>query len=180
MQSDTPRSPDHATTALELWEAGDLAAAEKTTREALLLLPAGDSTCPHVRLQLASILAALGRPEEARKEFEVALQEELSQIDGNTNNPAIRAARFFLGEHLVRIGDSAAALETITPGLGQPGDRILRLVESDAHRALGHTDDAVKALRLALEAAETDEQREDIQMRLSEVLRPRKSAHDAG
>lgn len=171
--ADEPRPSDFAREGLELWEAGDLELAEGKYRDALSRLSAEHWGQPHVRAQLAGVLAARGHNQEAREQFEIALQEELVLANDDSSSPAVRACRYFLGEHLVRMGEPGLALSVIGPALGKSGDFILRFVEADAQHALGRSAGALAALRCALEAATTDHQRQEVQARLSRIQETR-------
>ena len=152
---------------LALWEAGDLEAAETKYREALRRVSEGDWGRPHVRAHLAGVLAARGHNQEALEQYERTLEEELAIAEGDNNSPAVRAARYFLGEHLLRMGQPGAALAAVAPMLGLPNDCSLRLVEADAHTALGDRTRGLAALERALESATTDKQRDDIRARIA-------------
>jgi tetratricopeptide (TPR) repeat protein len=174
----TDKSPasDLIREGLTLWEAGDLEAAEAKYREALGRVSEGDWGRPHVRAHLAGVLAARGHNQEALEQYERTLEEELALAEGD-NSPAVRASRYFLGEHLVRIGQPSAALTVVAPMLGLPGDFALRLVEAEAQRALGDQMRAVAALQRALESATTDKQRDEVRAR---IARMEQSPDDTG
>jgi tetratricopeptide (TPR) repeat protein len=165
-----PKALDMAKSGLQQWEDGNLAEAETMTREALGLLPPDHWAAPEVRGQLASILSAQGRHAEAKTEFQRALEDELGEGQ-NASKTALRAIRYFFGEHLVRAGDPKGALDIIRPALGQDRDVMLRLVESDAHLALGHADQALEALNHALSGAQATDVRSEIQERIAKLRR---------
>ena len=101
---------------LDLWLAGDLSGAEAKTRAALELLSADHWAVSLVRGQLAGILDAQGRREEAREQYQRTLQEELQNGNGNELDSSLVATRYFLGDLLIRIGDAAGALDVVRPG----------------------------------------------------------------
>src|SRR5262245_16700847 len=153
---------------LNLWEAGDLEAAETKYREALRRVSEGDWGRPHVRAHLAGVLAARGQHQEALEQYERTLEEELAIAEGD-HSPAVLASRYFLGEHLLRMGRPGAALTVVAPMLGLPNDCSLRLVEADARTALGDRKRAIAALERALESATTDIQRNNIRARIAGI-----------
>ena len=164
--SGQPFYPDLAREGLELWTNGNLQGAEAKYREALARISSGHAAVPHVRLQLAHVLAARGCAEEARSQFELALTEELSLAENETDL-AVRIARYFLAQHLLKLGEPQAALAAIEPAVGFSGDFALRMVESEVRQALGQHLEAMTALRFALESAKTDEQRSDVRQRIA-------------
>jgi tetratricopeptide (TPR) repeat protein len=156
---------------LDLWESGDLFGAEAKTRQALDLLPADHWAASHVRGQLAGILDALGRREEAREQYQRTLQEELKSVGGNELDSSLTATRFFLGDLLIRTGDAAAALDIVRPGIqSKPeGDAALQLVEAEALLLIGKRVEAIEAARRSLASSTTDAHRERINNRLIEL-----------
>jgi hypothetical protein len=93
------------------------------------------------------------------------LTEEL-KLAGTETDLAVRIARYFLAQHLLRLGEPQAALPAIEPALGFSGDFGWRMVESEVRKALGHVE-AMTALRFALDSAKTDEQRSDVRERIA-------------
>ena len=160
-----------ASEGLDLWESGDLSGAETKTRQALDLLPSNHWAVAHVRGQLAGILDAQGRLEEAREQYQRTLQEELEHVNGNELDSSLRPIRFFFGDLLMRMGDATAALDIVRPGIQSTpeGDGFLRLVEAEALLQLGRRVEAMEAARSSLASSRSEAQRERITERLTEL-----------
>jgi predicted negative regulator of RcsB-dependent stress response len=144
---------------------------DKNSSQALELLPTDHWAISHVRGQLAGILDALGRHAEAREQYQRALQEELKSVHGNELDPSLRATRAFLGDLLIRMGDPAAALDIVRPGIHSTpeGDASLRLVEAEALLQLGKRVEAMEAAQRSLASSRSDALRERLTNRLSEL-----------
>jgi tetratricopeptide (TPR) repeat protein len=165
---------------LDLWKSGDLVGAEAKTREALKLMPSDHWTASHVRGQLAGILDTVGRREEAREQYQRALQAELRAVNGNELDASLRPIRFLLGDLLVRMGDGAEALNIVRPGIqSKPEDTAaLQFVEAEALVLVGERDEAIQAGRRSLASSTDDAQRERIAARLRELGLPVGSSDD--
>src|SRR5258708_12591592 len=94
--------------ALELWHTGRLPEADARYREALALADRHHYRTPDIHSQYAGLLTRMRQSSEATRHFETALQLEL-QNDSNEASPAVVAARYFLAQHYLSIGDPATA-----------------------------------------------------------------------
>jgi hypothetical protein len=105
----------------DLWQRqGLLAEAAECYREALPLLDLDHYWTPTVYGEYASVLASLGRSEEARAQPEKHLEIELRQ-DPSGRSPSVVIARYFLAQHALLCGDPEGALEAVRPSAGTAG-----------------------------------------------------------
>jgi tetratricopeptide (TPR) repeat protein len=172
--SDHDRGWALANHGFDLWQQhGRLEEAAEAYREAVPLLDPTHYWTPLVHGQYASVLAALGRSEEARAQAQRHLDVELRQ-DPSGRSASVMVARYFVAEHAIHCGDPDAALNALQPCLGLAGklEGALRVVQADALTHLGRHDEAVGAARLALAATTSDHQRQSIDERLHEILGP--------
>jgi anti-sigma regulatory factor (Ser/Thr protein kinase) len=157
-----------AAEALELRQAGDLSEADGRYRAALAEADPRDFRTPDIHAGYASLLTRLNRSEEAGRQYERALQLELKN-DSDEAAPAVVAARYLLGEHYLRLGEPDSARRVIAPSLAAAQKPLAWIVEAEALFLAGNPDEARLAGDRALGLSATDEQRERIRERLSEL-----------
>lgn len=168
--ADHDRGAALAKRAFELWQQhGQLEDAAEAYQAALPLLDPDHHWAPLLHGQYASVLAALGRSEEARAQAQKHLETDLAQDPGG-HSPSV--ARYFLAEHSIRCGDPEAALRTLAPCLGVAGklEGALRVVQADALVHLGQRQQALEAAQLALAATTSETQRQNVSERLEDIL----------
>jgi tetratricopeptide (TPR) repeat protein len=123
------------------WDAGRLAEAEAGYAQAIAL--ARDSGLPAVadlHAQLAGVLDAQGRLEEAVAQSELALAAEQVQRGANDAAPSVWIARHFLADRLARNGQAQRALDVLAPSLVVlPDHWLLNLTQAEALWAAGRT-----------------------------------------
>jgi hypothetical protein len=79
-------------------------------------------------------------------------------------------ARYFLGEHYLRIGEADSARRAVAPSLKAAEKPLAWLVEAEALYLSGAIEDARAAAQRAVALAASDAQRERIAARLAELL----------
>jgi tetratricopeptide (TPR) repeat protein len=166
---DEPEHRAHEERALALWEAGELEAAAIAYDDALQSCPSPHWARGQYHTGRASVLAALGRHDEAREQLELALANAI-ETHGEGAQP-VGVARFFLGNHCVEQRAFAAALMTVMPAIAaEVGPlALLRTVQARALAGMGRGKEARVAARAAVEAAEPA-RRERIETQLAELL----------
>lgn len=158
-----------ASEGLELWESGRLPEAEARYRSALAAADPRHYRTPAIHWEYAAVLAAMHRPAEAGQHLETALKLEL-QNDANEASPAVLTARYFLGEHYLSVGESESARRVVAPSLVAAENPLGWLVEAEALFLAGAVAEARTAARRAISLALSQEQRERLRSRLSELL----------
>lgn len=156
----------HAAAGLELWQQERLVEAEAEYRAALQLAPQDDIARADYHSELAAVLEALGKDQEAEQQLRTALACAVEDDDVSTN-----VARYFLAGFLIRHGEARRAVDDITPFLiaQGPGVWLLHLAAAEAWVMLGDADAADASARCALRAAPSDDQRSDLRLRLLEI-----------
>jgi tetratricopeptide (TPR) repeat protein len=155
--------------ALQLSHTGRLPEADARYREALALADPRHYRTPDIHGQYAGLLARMRQSSEATRHFEMALQLEL-QNDADEASPPVVAARYFLGEHYLALGEPDSARRVVAPSLAAAQKPLAWIVEAEALYHSGAFSEARSAAERAVSLAGTDEQRERIRVRLSEVL----------
>lgn len=155
----------------DLWQSGKLEEAIHSYRQALTCADPDHYGTPDYRGEFAGVLAALGRDQESREQYERSLSETIRQA-GSENTNRVMVARYFLGLHLLKMHQPEAALAAVEPSLslGHQRDSHLRIVQAHALWQLSRGDEARRAARIALEAASSDEERQRIREEVKEVL----------
>jgi predicted RNA polymerase sigma factor len=110
----------------------------------------------------------MNRLTEAGRQYERALQLEL-QNESDEGHPAVVVARYFLGEHYLRMGEPDSARRVVAPSLVASQKPLAWIVEAEALLQCGGTIEARSAAERALSLAGSVEQRERIRIRLSEL-----------
>lgn len=158
-----------AADARELWHAGSLDAAEARYRASLALADPRHHRTPDLHAEYAGLLTALYRLEDAGRQYERALHLEL-QHDPDESSAPVVAARYVLGEHYLRAGDADSARRVVAPSLEAAQKPLAWIVEADALRLSGATEEARTAAERAMALAASPEQRERIRSRFADLL----------
>lgn len=163
---DHARASELAKTGFERWQSGLLDDAARCYAEAVVLADPEHYATPDYRGQYANVLSALGRDEDVLIELRQALA--LEEAQSGAGSPGASVARYFLGEHFLKMARPADALNVVTMVAGVPGQRaILALVEALAGALLGDAAGARMAAPVALTCSSSPAQRERIAARLS-------------
>jgi Tfp pilus assembly protein PilF len=158
-----------AAEAFELWQGERLAEAEQRYRDALSDADPKHYRTPDIHEQYAAVLSQMHRPTYAGKHYERALQLELQNDPDECRAPVV-IARYFLGEHYLRMGEPDSARKVVAPSLVGAHEPLAWIVEAEALFESGSTIDARKAAERALSLSGNAEQRERIRSRFSELL----------
>jgi len=154
------------------WGAGRLAEAVEGFSAAITLVR--DSGLPAVadlHAQLAGVLDALGQLAEAVAQSELALAAEQAHGGASDTGPAVKIARHFLADRLVRQGQPQRALDVLAPSrTALPDDWLLNLTQAEALFAAGRVADARAAGERSLANASSQDQRAQLAERLAQVL----------
>lgn len=172
--SDRQQASRLAKAGFDLWQEGRLEEAVERYREALTVADPGYFATPEYHGELAHVLAALGRDEESRMRYETYLDLLINRREP-PNNLELDVARYFVGQHLLKMGLSSEALTTIQPSLErphQPEDRLvpLRTIRAQALWQLGRLDEARQAAQEAVAVASSEEMRQSICEELRDML----------
>jgi tetratricopeptide (TPR) repeat protein len=158
-----------AAEALEAADRDDFERAEALYRRALQVADVSEPDTADMHGAYATVLSRLNRSFDATKEYERALFLQLRHYRKNETEPAVFVARYFLGEHYLRIGDADSARRTIAPSLEHAPTPLAWMVEAQALHLSGDAAAAVKAADQALALSDDEAQRQRIRERLSEV-----------
>jgi tetratricopeptide (TPR) repeat protein len=154
------------------WGAGRFAEAVEGYAAAIALVHDGGlPAIADLHAQLAGVLDAQGQLEEAIAQSELALAAEQAQGGANDAGPAVKIARHFLADRLVRQGQPQRALDVLAPSLtALPDDWLLNLTQAEALFAAGRVADAKVAAERALANASSDDKRAQMAERVAQVL----------
>jgi tetratricopeptide (TPR) repeat protein len=155
----------------ELWQEGRLEESVAKYREALGCADPNHYALGDYHGEFAGVLATLGRNAEAREQYELALAESLRQ-DASAYGPGASIARYFLCEHLLKMGAPAQALAVVQarPESLSKQEWALRFVEARALWELGRREESKKIAVTAVELAPTDQKRSEIREELAFIL----------
>lgn len=154
----------------DLWQSGNLEEAVHRYQEALGFADPDHYGTPDYHAEFAGVLAALGRDDEAREQYERSLAETLRH-DYGENTVGVSIARYFLGEQLLKMHEPEAALATVIPSLGQSQHVwTLLIIQAEALWQLGRRDESRRAAEEAIETAQSDDKREVVRERLKIIL----------
>jgi hypothetical protein len=123
--------------------------------------------------EFAAVLATVGRDVEARDQHELALAHALRE-DAGAGGAGVSIARYFLGEHLLKMSEPAQAL-AIVQDMSMGASRhnwLLRVVEAKALWALGRRAESREVAATAVELAPTEQKASDIREHLTSILDP--------
>ena len=157
-----------AADAWKMREAGDLGGAAELYVAAIAEADPRHFRTPDLHGEYASLLTRLNRSEEAGRQYERALQLELRN-DPNEASAPVLVARYFLGEHYLRLGDGDSARRVVAPSLAAADKPMAWIIEAEALYLAGSPEEARLAGDRALALSATGEQRERIRERLSEL-----------
>jgi len=157
-----------AAEAFDLWQTDGLSEAEPRYVEALAHADPRDYRTPDIHGQYAAVLTRLHRLAEAALQYERALQLELRN-QPDERHPAVVAARYFLGEHYLRMGEPDSARRVVAPSLESAEKPLGWIVEAEALLQCGSTSGALAAAERALSLSLSDEQRDRIRARFAEL-----------
>jgi tetratricopeptide (TPR) repeat protein len=182
MAPDWPEGVLLSKAAFELADAGRLQEAADKYAEAVRVLDPGHYWSPSNHGEYASVLSRLGRNEDALREYEIALQQEEALYAGDTSAAPVVVARYFLAEHLLRMGAPEEALAAVAPILeGARQEPLSHSIKSAALHAMGRGSEAIAAAHDAVQLAHSDEQRKNVRERLAVVLQsPEPGAGEQG
>lgn len=166
---DQSKALSAAAEAFELREQDRLDEAEARYREALAAADPRHHRTPDIHGELASLLTQMNRAAEAARHYERALQLELQNDPDEASAPVV-TARYFLGEHYLRMGEADSARRAIAPSLAAAHKPLAWLVEAEALYLSGAIEDARSAGERALALAKDEGQKERIRSRLAELL----------
>ena len=159
--------------AFEHWGAGRLAEAADGYAAAIAVV--GDSGLPPVadlHGQLAGVMDAQGRLDDAVAESELALAAEQAQPGADDAWPSVKVARHFLAERLTRQGQAQRALEVLAPALAAlPDDWLLNLTQAEALWVAGRHAESRAAAERALAHAGSEAKRAQLAGHLAPMLR---------
>jgi tetratricopeptide (TPR) repeat protein len=155
-----------ATEGLELWGSGQLADAADRYARAIEIC----ATAPDWHGAYAGVLHQMGRHEEATREYEAVLSLELKR-GASEADPSVKMARYFLGDHLRKSGQSARALEILAPAASAfPSDWLIATVRAQALFSVGQIAEAKTVAEQAIENAGTESKKAELTEHLGEVL----------
>ena len=158
--------------AFEHWGNGRLAEAAAGYAAAITLVrDNGLAAVGDLHAQLAGVLDAQGQLAEAVAQSELALAAEQAQGGASDAGPAVKIARHFLADRLVRQGQPQRALDVLAPSLtASPDDWLLNMGQAEALFAAGRVADARAAAERALANASSEDKRTQLAERLAPVL----------
>ena len=157
-----------AADAFDLGQGGQFEEAEQRYREALSHADPAHYRTPDIHGAYAALLSRMNRLNDALRHFETALHLEL-RGNPNEDHPPVVVARYFLGEHYLRMGEPESARKVVAPSLAGAQKPLAWIVEAEALLQCGGTDEARAAADRALSLASSEEQRERIRSRFSEL-----------
>src|SRR5262245_60009893 len=149
-------------------EADRLDDAEPLYRRAIELADPARTETPAIHHEYAGLLGRLHREYEAGPHYERALELRLKRRR-DESEPSVFVARYFLGEHYLRMGDGESACRAVGPSLETVESPLAWIVEAQALFLLGDASAAIHAADRAVELAEDEDQRARIRERLSEI-----------
>ena len=161
--------------AFEMVQQGRLDEADARYRAALAEADPRHYRTPEIHGQYASLLTRMNRGADAGRHYERALEIELRNDPDEAKAPVV-VARYFLGEHYLRMGEADSARRAIAPSLVAAQKPLAWLVEAEALYLSGAIEDAQSAAQRAVALATDAGQKERIRARLAELLvEPRSS-----
>jgi tetratricopeptide (TPR) repeat protein len=176
MPMDQPLASRLAREGFELWEQGRLVEAAAKYVQALENVDPAHYALPDYHGEYAGVLAALGRDEEARMQYERSLALSLRD-DPEALGAAVAVAGYFLAELLLKMNLPADALEVIHRyrALESRSGWPLRVVEAQCLWRLGRTRQALDVAKIVVLTAPSPERAAEMRELLAEILRPEES-----
>lgn len=165
---DQSRALRAATEAFDLGQNGQLSEAEQRYVEAIAQADPAHYRTPDIHGQYAAVLTRLNRFADAVRQYERALQLELQNNPDERQAPVV-AARYFLGEHYLRMGEADSARRVVAPSLEASDKPLAWIVEAEALLQCGSTEGARAAAERAIGLSLSDEQRGRIRERFAEL-----------
>jgi Tfp pilus assembly protein PilF len=166
---DQSKALSMAAEAFGLVERGRLDEAEARYRDALAAADPGHYRTPDIHGEYAGLLTRMNRESEAGRQYERCLELELRNDPDESSAPVLMA-RYFLGEHYLRMGEADSARRAVSPSLSASERPLAWLVEAEALDLSGAIEDARAAASRAVSLASSDAQRERIRARLAGLL----------
>jgi predicted RNA polymerase sigma factor len=168
---DQEKASQLARAGFDLWQAGQLEESAAKYREALECADPDHYALEDYHGEFAAVLATLDRDTEARWQYELALAKA-ERADREANGPGVSVARYFLGEHLLKMNEPAAALEIVRAAADGPSRQywLLGMVEAKALWNLGRRDESRVAAGAAVDRAPNAQKREDVRDHLAHIL----------
>lgn len=163
---DQPKALAAAAQAFALSQEARLPEAEQRYRDALADADPGHHRTPDIHGQYAGLLTRMNRLTEAGRHYERALQLELQNDPDEAHAPVV-VARYFLGEHYLRMGEPDSARRVVAPSLAASDKPLAWLVEAEALFLSGSVEEARAAGERALSLCANPEQKERLRARLS-------------
>lgn len=165
---DQSKALSAAAEAFGLAEQGRHEEAEERYRTALSEADPKHYRTPDIHGEYASLLTRMNRTMEAGTHYERALELELRNDPDEASAPVLMA-RYFLGEHYLRLGEADSARRVIAPSLAAADRPLAWLVEAEALWLSGSFEDARKAGDRAVLLCVSETQRERIRARLADL-----------
>ena len=160
---------------LEQWRTGRLSEAANTFRAVIRQAPPNDIMRSEYHGSLGGVLSALGQDDAALREYQEALRIAVDSYGDDAAVP-VAAARYFVGEQLLKMDRPTEALSIVGPSLSaRPAkpEPLLLMVEAESLWRLGRRGAAILSARRAMDAASPGTQRDRIQERLGTILQSR-------
>ena len=166
---DRQRAAELAKQGFDLWQAEQLDAATRCYAEAVSLADPTHCATPSYHGEYAGVLASLGRDSEALGQFRIALA--LEEAQSHADSPGVIVARYFLAEHLLKLGVPGEALELTTSSqkVSAKQAALLLVVEALARAALGDSSGAKAAAKAAVSTSSAAQQAR-VRERLASIL----------
>lgn len=155
-----------AAEALKLWGADHFEEAAGRYARAIEIFP----TYPDWHQSYAGVLQQMGREADATREYETALALQLKE-EGSESGSGVKLARYFLGEHLRKVGQAERALEVLAPAAdAHPNDWLIPTARAQALFATGRIAEAKTAAERAIDCAGSESKKAELREHLGEVL----------
>jgi tetratricopeptide (TPR) repeat protein len=170
---DQEKASQLARAGFDLWQAGQLEESSAKYREALKCADPEHYALEDYHGEFAAVLATLGRDTEARQQYELALAKA-ERAEPAADNPGVSVARYFLGEHLLKMNEPATALKIVCAVADRPSrqDWLTGMVEAKALWNLGRRDESRAAAGNAVDRAPNAQKRQDVREHLAHILNP--------
>jgi tetratricopeptide (TPR) repeat protein len=167
---DQPKASKLAREGYDLWQSGQLNEAVLKYREAFDYADPDHFGLSHYHGELAAILTLLNQPTEALEEYKISLELELLLANAE-EVLAVTVSRYFLGQHLLNMGNPLGALSILEPSFSQPGNMEwhMRELQAECYWCLSRNEGAEESAKLALALVPVGEKRELLEERLKNL-----------